>query len=122
VPKRRRTGSRLPSPETVPKATVHASSAQSTETSNTHVTQIAFDALLSGTPAVRASQAPSQAQEAIRVNHILGVIRLCHGWIDDDPDVAGDGRRSHHVRWPRTVWVSVCGASPLAVKLGKGSE
>ena len=44
MPRRRRAGSRLLSPGTVPKATVHASSAQSKETSNTHVTQIAFDA------------------------------------------------------------------------------
>ena len=44
MPRRPATGSRLPSPETIPKATVHAPSAQPTETSITHVTRIAFDA------------------------------------------------------------------------------
>ena len=52
----------------------------------------------------------------------LGVIRLCHGWIGDDSRCRGRRTQITQCERPRTVWVSVCGASPLAVKLGKGSE
>ena len=44
MPRRPANSSRLPSPRTVLTTTVRASSAQSTETSITHITQIAFDA------------------------------------------------------------------------------
>jgi hypothetical protein len=99
------------SPGTVPTAAVHASSAQSTETSNTHVTQIAFDAHRAAPlPFAHRKRLPKPMRLAGRTQ--LGGDNIVSQVDRRQPRMSRARTRqiTHQVRRPRTEWVHLCGA------------
>jgi hypothetical protein len=57
------------------------------------------------------------------MSHMVGVISLCHGWIDNDPSCRG--RRTQITPCeaaPHSVGSAYAGPYHFAVKLGKGRE